>query len=100
MANVRLSTFDNPYNPFDSFYDWLLWDELHGYNSCGYLAKIARTSNQFSDYENEQEVERAIDDIIAHDVTGMRCKVTEGAPLPRLVSVGAAASPDSAEEHA
>lgn len=83
MASVRLSTFDNPYDPFADFYKWYVWDELHGYNSCGYLDKIARTSNQFSDYENSEEIERAIDEIIANDFTGMRCKVIDGKPLPK-----------------
>lgn len=79
---VRLSTFDNPYNPFTSFEQWYIWDVLHGYNSCEYLDRIARTSNQFSDVENIKEIERAIDEIIAYDVTGMRCKVIEGQPVP------------------
>lgn len=81
---VRLSTFDNPYDPFTSFEHWYIWDVLHGYNSCEYLDRIARTSNQFSDVENIKEIERAIDEIIAYDVTGMRCKVIEGQAPPKL----------------
>lgn len=82
-AAVRLSTFDNPYDPFKDFVRWYLWDTMSGYDSCGYLDRVARTSNQFTDYENRVEIERAIDDIIANDVTGMRCKVVEGQPLPK-----------------
>lgn len=62
-----LTTIDNPYNPFDEFDKWFLYDVEKGYNSCGYLARIARTSEQFSDLENDEEIERAIDEIIEHD---------------------------------
>ena len=43
---------------------WFRFDEDKGYHSCAYLARIARTSDQLSAVENEQEIERAIDDII------------------------------------
>jgi len=42
-----------------------------GYNSCAYLARIARISDQLSDAENEQELERAIDDIVKYDPLGI-----------------------------
>lgn len=67
MKKVMLTTIDNPYNPFDEFNKWFLYDVEKGYNSCGYLARIARTSEQFSDLENDEEIERAIDEIIEHD---------------------------------
>ena len=60
-GNCALTTFDNPYNPFEQFSDWFLFDVEKGYNSCAYLARIARTSEQFSDEENNREIERAID---------------------------------------
>ena len=43
--------------------------------SCSYLARIARTSDQLSDAENEQEMERAIDDIVKYDPLGIYKKV-------------------------
>lgn len=60
-GNVALTTFDNPYNPFTQFNKWFLFDTEKGYNSCAYLARIARTSEEFTEEENEQEIERAID---------------------------------------
>lgn len=62
-----LTTVDNPYDPFEEFNSWFLYDVEKGYNSCGYLARIARTSNQFTDEENDAEIERAIDEIIKYD---------------------------------
>ena len=70
-----LTTWDNPWNPFEDFVPWFLFDTQRGYNSCGYLARIARTSNQLSDFENNAEIERAIDRIIALDFMHIYRKV-------------------------
>lgn len=66
-GNVALTTFDNPYNPFTQFQKWFLFDTEKGHNSCAYLARIARTSDEFTKEENEKEIERAIDEIIQYD---------------------------------
>ena len=71
-----LTTFDNPYNPFEQFTSWFLFDVEKGYNSCAYLGRIARTSDQLSEEENDLEVERAIDEIIKYDFRNMYKKVT------------------------
>jgi hypothetical protein len=75
MANVALTTFDNPYDPFEEFDSWLLYDSEKGYNSCGYLGRIARTSDSLTDEENEEEIERAIDEIIKYDFLNIYKKV-------------------------
>lgn len=78
MATVsRLTTFDNPYDPFEQFTSWFLFDVEKGYNTCSYLGRIARTSDQFSDEENEVETERAIDEIIKYDFRNIYKKVTK-----------------------
>jgi hypothetical protein len=72
MAKHRkcyLTTRDNPYDPFEQFDSWFAFDISHGYNSCGFLARIAKTSDQLSDRENEQEIEEAIDWILKNDLT-------------------------------
>lgn len=73
----RLTTIDNPYDPFNQFDDWLHHDIMKGYNSCALLARIANTSDQFTDQENEEEIERAIDEIIKHDFQNIYKKVYE-----------------------
>ena len=64
---IMLSTIDNPYDPFDDFKNWFLFDVQHGYNSCAYLARIAQTSDQFTEKEMNEEIEKAIDEIIELD---------------------------------
>ena len=70
-----LTTVDNPFDPFEEFTSWLLFDAEKGYNSCSLLARIARTSDQFTDEENSKEVERAIDEIIKYDFMNIYKKV-------------------------
>jgi hypothetical protein len=62
-----LTTFDNPFDPVTQYDSWYMFDVDKGYNSCAYLARIAHTSDQFTDEENEMEIERAIDEIIQYD---------------------------------
>ena len=72
---IMLSTIDNPYDPFDDFKNWFLFDVQHGYNSCAYLARIARTSDQLTEKENNEEIEKAIDEIIELDFMNVYVKV-------------------------
>lgn len=84
MANkCALTTIDNPFNPFEQFVPWFLFDEEKGYHSCAYLGRIARTSDQLTEDENDLEVERAIDEIIKYDFMNIYKKVVETPkPLP------------------
>lgn len=79
--NVALTTEDNPYDPFEQFTSWFLFDTEKGYDSCAYLARIARTSDQLTEEENEKEVERAINEILKYNITGNYKKVYRGRGL-------------------
>lgn len=72
---VALTTIDNPFNPFEDFESWFLFDVEKGYNTCGYLGRIARISDQLSEEENNEEVERAIDEIIKYDFLNIYKKI-------------------------
>lgn len=74
---TMLSTIDNPFNPFEDFDSWFLFDVEKGYNSCSYLARIAKTSNEFTEEEEAEEIERAIDEIIKYDFMNLYIKITE-----------------------
>lgn len=75
MSECMLTTTDNPYNPFEQFTSWFLFDVEKGYNSCAYLGRLARTSDQLTDEENNEEVERVIDEIIKYDFLNIYKKV-------------------------
>ena len=79
---VALTTTDNPYNPFTQFDSWFLFDTEKGYNSCAYLGRIARTSDSLSEEENEEEIERAVDEIIKYDFRKIYKKVKEDSVAP------------------
>lgn len=70
-----LTTFDNPYDPFTQFENWFLFDVEKGYNSCGYLGRIARTSDELTDEENNEAIEAAIDEIIKYDFRNIYKKI-------------------------
>lgn len=77
MANeVMLTTIDNPYNPFEQFDLWLLFDKEKGYNTCEYLARIVNLTNDMSEKEIEVATDRAIDEIIVNDPFGIYKRVT------------------------
>ena len=74
---VALTTYDNPFNPLEDFRNWYLYDMEKGYNTSAYLARIARSSDEFTDEENLSEIERAIDEILLYDFQGVYQKVVK-----------------------
>ena len=70
-----LTTFDNPYDPFEQFSSWFLFDVEKGYNTCSYLGRITNFSDDMSTKEENEEIERAIDEIIKYDFMNIYKKV-------------------------
>lgn len=70
-----LTTLDNPYDPFTQFDEWYQYDTTNGYNTCAYLARIAATSSELSDEDNNLEIERAINEIMRYDPLNIYIKV-------------------------
>ena len=73
-----LTTIDNPFNPFEQFTSWFLFDVEKGYYTCSYLARIANVTDSMCEKEIEDETERAIDEIIKYDFRNIYKKVNEG----------------------
>lgn len=69
-----LTTVDNPYDPFEQFTSWLLFDNEKGYNTCGKLARIAQFTDDMTQKEIDIETDRAIDEIIKNDFLNLYVK--------------------------
>lgn len=75
VKQYALSTIDNPFNPFEDFTSWFMFDIEKGYYSCSRLARFANISDDLTQNEIQREVERAIDDIIFNDIFNVYIKV-------------------------
>ena len=64
-TKVMLTTTDNPFDPFDDFTSWLLFDKNLGYNSCEYLARIVNLRDDMTE----------IDEIVELNPLGIYIKV-------------------------
>ena len=71
-----LTTIDNPFDPFEQFTSWLMFDIEKGYNSCSYLARIVNLSDDMTQKEMDEEIDRAIDEIITLNPLGIYVKAT------------------------
>ena len=81
MTIAALTTVDNPYDPFEDFTHWHLFDIEKGYRCCEITARLARVTDLMSEVEAQNEIERAIDDFVLRDPTNVYTKVTQEVPL-------------------
>ena len=70
-----LTTIDNPFDPFEQFTSWMLFDKEKGYDSSERLMRIANISDDMTQKEVDEEIERAIDEIIKYDFMNIYVKV-------------------------
>ena len=70
-----LTTIDNPFDPFEQFTSWMLFDKEKGYDSSERLMRIANISDDMTQKEVDEEIERAIDEIIKYDFMNIYAKV-------------------------
>ena len=70
-----LTTIDNPYDYFEQFTSWLMFDKEKGYNCCERVARIAVLTDDMTQKEEDEAIERAIDEIIANDFLDIYKKV-------------------------
>lgn len=72
-----LTTFDNPFDPFEQFTSWYMFDVEKGYNTCSRLARVTHLSSEFTQKETDEEVERAMNEIIKYDFMNVYKKVSK-----------------------
>ena len=79
MTENRLTTIDNPFDPFDDFMSWRLFDMEKGYYTSERLARFVNLSDEMTQKEENEEIERAIDEFIAINPLTIYKKVTRQA---------------------
>ena len=79
ITKCKITTFDNPYDPFTNWDEWFMFDESKGYSTCSKLARIAKTTDDMSEAEIIKENERAIDELIKYDFMNIYKKVKRNA---------------------
>lgn len=77
MNRVMITTIDNPYDPFEDFSSWWMFDVDKGYNTCEYLARILQIPDDSTQEEEELLIEDAIDYIIKHDFMKIYKKINK-----------------------
>lgn len=92
LIRYSLTTYDNPYDPFEQFVPWFMFDIQKGYNSCGLLARtldalgLSTNDDELSDEEIEKNIETAINEILNTDFMGIYVKVSDKNKKNKLVS--------------
>ena len=61
---VRITTEDNPFDPFTEWNEWYFYDLSKGYSTCERLDRLAKTSSELSDEINDEELNDAIDQLV------------------------------------
>lgn len=61
---VFITTYDNPYDYFKQFNEWLNYDRQKGYFTLEYVGRLAKLAPDLSDEEEKNEIENTIDSII------------------------------------
>ena len=74
--DYMLTTVDNPWNPYVNYAEWYQYDQAHGYDSTGLLARIANVSLDLSESLVNAAIEDAIDEICQINVSGMHKKIS------------------------
>jgi hypothetical protein len=64
MTQYRITTNDNPFDPFEDFDNWNQYDIEKGWYSCSKLDREAKVQDYFTEIEYNNEISRAIDEII------------------------------------
>lgn len=78
MEQFWVTTIDNPFNYFKQFDDWYQFDIDHGYNTCGYMAKMAESlgySDDMSEARQTEIVNEAADRICKLNLLGIYKKI-------------------------
>ena len=46
MTETMLTTIDNPFNPFEQFVEWYMYDQQKGYNTYSRIARLMPSDDE------------------------------------------------------
>ena len=75
IRQTNITTIDNPFNPFDDFTSWFMFDIEKGYYTSSKLARLTKLTDDMTDKEESEEIERAIDRLIEIDPLDIYIKI-------------------------
>lgn len=64
QKDVFITTYDNPYDYFEQFDEWLNFDRQKGYYTLEYVARLAKLAPDLSEEEQNIEMENVFNTII------------------------------------
>lgn len=81
-TEYMLTLIDNPFDYFTDFRNWRMFDIEYSQKNdtllcCEHLARIANLSDDMTQRERDEEIERAIDEIIFYDFRNVYKKVSK-----------------------
>ena len=76
LKEVTATTIDNPFNPFNDFDSWFMFDVEKGYYTSSKLGRLTHLTDDMTEKEELKEVERAVDRLIEIDPLDIYIKVT------------------------
>lgn len=85
-ADVMLTTVDNPWSPFTHFNEWREYDESSGWYTLALLGRVALSSDEMSEADQDLAVLDAMNEIIQENVSGVHVLVTEDSERFRKAS--------------
>lgn len=74
---IRITTVDNPYDPFTHWEQWLLYDTNKGYYTPQRLASITTIGDGMSDQEIYDTIERGIDTLMKYGAINKQGQLVE-----------------------
>ena len=75
--SFMLTTTDNPFDPFNDFKSWYMFDCEKGHNTSARLARIANIDDEMTQKEVDDEMDRAMDLIVKFDLEDKYIKIEE-----------------------
>lgn len=64
MVNYRVTTVDNPYDPWTQWDDWYFYDLSKGYSTCERLARLSGNLEHLPEEFSDSEINSAIEQLL------------------------------------